>query len=324
MTSAETILLAPKLEPSLTEVKKALLLSEKFATISSPGHKISRGFKELRAENYWEPVHIDQLDPHHLEEAIAECWAFADDLPKSPRQPAKAADWIKDGKLPQKLQSDLMSRGMLLPDKATGQLNARSGELVPTLLSIFARKIAESRSWAWSGTSEQSVTDALSPGSGERQLAYVIGLPELPTPSANATVYDVIRFRQNHGDELQKYFDTLTEIRRSLADGRTDDLGYAVAEYKARVREVGQAAQRASLPMHKHAQGAITRMKDNPLMLAVPIAQGGAVIADAHQGSVITTVMVMGVSFAVWAAQLRPSCKGAAYLRKAYAQGILA
>lgn len=324
MTSPGTILLAPKLEPSLTEIKKALLLSERFATISSPGHEISRGFKELRAENFWEPVHIHELDPQHLEEAIEECWTFADDLPKASRQTAKTVDWIKDGKLPYKLQADLESRGMLMPDVGTGQLTARSSELVPTLLSIFGRRIAESRSWGWTGTSEQSVTDALSPGSGERQTAYVIGLPELPTPSADATVYDVIRFRQRHGDELQKYFDTLAEIRRSLADGRLDDLGYSVAEYKARVREVGQAAHRASLPMHKHARGAITRMKDNPLMLAVPIAQGGAVIADAHNGSVITTVMVMGVSFAVWAAQLRPSCKGATYLRKAYTQGIFA
>ncbi|PPF11601.1 MULTISPECIES: hypothetical protein [unclassified Rathayibacter] len=272
-TLDNTLLLSPLIVPPEAEMKKALLLSERFSTIAPRGFPPTETLAEMKERGWWIPAHLDDLDESTRDRAVRECidaagrYSFTTD-------DWKHSDRLFARKLPYELEHWLVENDYLRPASDDGsEFRASRENLVPGLLAICGRRLCQANGWQYGVATTATARQALfsiDEATDERALALT--LYDIPEPHPDATFEDIVAFRQSKEKLLARYLDGLRDVRLAVAeaeDGR--ELEDALLTYKARVSEL----HRASGPLKGEGGGRL-----DPMTLLIPMTEVGVAVGD--------------------------------------------
>jgi hypothetical protein len=327
-----TILFGPRLQPSESWLKSALLAADQVSTIVPQGYESRGVIRWCEDANLWKPAVIGLLPSDKLEAAIEECLRAAAAFP-SEEWAARGAErsMILPDKLPSILQAHLFASGQLRADGDDfgGQewIQAASQDLIPNLLTICARHLA------WDITDPQSVARALradtssrrNPGGLAAVPAGLISVTDVIAPTSETTLDDILQLRREHSREFERYMQALQDAedlaRIPTPDG-AKDIGEVLA---ARIRELSDRAFYLHIPLGRRSRHWVARFRHDPTQGAAAAAAVATALADliASGQPGLPTAVLVAANLTVRVVHLRKSATGTSFLRRAHAGGLM-
>jgi hypothetical protein len=280
----------------------------------------------------WEPASVGRLGREKLDAVTQECLRVAQAFPGGESSGTiTPSDRVLASKLPYLLEARLRASGQLKPaDQNEEWLESTVQDLVPTMLAICTRTIAEDMNWAWDIVDDKNVTQtlrasALTDGGGglEAQDGVMMKVSGLLQPKSGVALGDLITFRREHHKEFGRYMDALAateeEAKRPSrygVDGVAEVLG-------ARVKELSKVAAYRNIGLGRRTKYFVQRA--DPTMLAMAggqaLTSGWDYMEDGELG--LMSLAPAAIGLVVKGVQLRIEVNATAYLKKAHANGLL-
>ncbi|PPH05316.1 hypothetical protein C5C44_04310 [Rathayibacter sp. AY1F6] len=147
-TLDDTLLLTPLIVPPEAEMKKALLLSGRFATISPGRFAPTWTLAEMQDRGWWIPAGLDDFNEPARERAVRECIRAAE------RYTFMTDDWKQSDrlfarKLSYELEPWLPANDYLRPASRRLRGQSKQGEPCPGLLAICGRRLCQAKGWQY-------------------------------------------------------------------------------------------------------------------------------------------------------------------------------
>jgi hypothetical protein len=320
-----TLLYGPNLVPSQAWVTRALLLAEDFATMTpevSAWHTHSPDLMRYDDLGIWRPASVWDLPPEEMAALVDECISVIESRPWL-REHARG-DRVLAGKLPGLLQQHLESEGLLVPDSdAADKLRAPNDTLLPTLLAMCARSIAIHHSWSWDVATRANVERVLEADDVHDGVGVFVRLDHVPAAAPGVTVEDLLAFRRAHSDEWHRYLRTLAHLESAATHQGLADLETAAADFSAACRELSTAAEVANVPLRRRAACLVRAVVDDPSSVVESAAVAGAAGWTAVVAGNASGLIPLAVGVGVTGVRLRRRARGVAFLKHAFAEGLL-
>lgn len=156
-----TLLHQPNLVPSVAWLKHALFYADDVASIAPPERTWSSRLRELEAMRAWRPLTVDDLSTAGSDALVGEALRVVAAKPDLRQRVGRQADRVLTDKLPRLITEHLLERGNLNRDYGDPRrLVANNEMLIPVLIWLFARRLAEDVPGEALGNVSQGVAEA--------------------------------------------------------------------------------------------------------------------------------------------------------------------
>lgn len=287
---------------------------------------------KCRDWDIWEPASVMRLGLEKLDAVTEECLRVAQAFPASESSGTiTRSDRVLAGKLPYMLEARLRSSGQLKPvNENEGWLVSGVQDLVPTMLAICTRTIAQDKNWAWDIVEDSTVTQTLrastsvdASGGLEAQEGVMMKVSGLLQPKSGVALEDLLAFRREHHKEFGRYMDALKATEEEAKVPSRYGVIDVAEVLSARVKELSKVAVYRNIGLGKRTKYFVQRV--DPTMLAMAggqaLASGWDYLEDGELG--LASLVPAAIGLVVKGVQLRVEANATAYLKKAHASGLL-
>ena len=290
-TLGGTLLLHPHLVPSDNWLRRGLFWNDRVATLVPGGSPTPVRLHELEALGVWTPRSVESLS--HA--ALAQLTDEADEVlrmdPDLMLPVTGKGDPLLTGKLPYDIEAQLVSRGAVREAPAGSEHSLEANKnVLPILLALCGRYVADNDDTLTLGpASAEAARVAYAPlVETPSTTAWSIAIANLPEPASTASLYDIITFRAQHQQELQRYRESISNLVKEFEKKTVSEPSVKQVQLRVAINadELAEAAMQAALPLRRRArQMLVTQLPDDTAGSLRLVGGGGAAVL----GTVITT-----------------------------------
>lgn len=329
-----TLLITPELQPSATTIKRGLLRSHRISVIVPENwHEIPEALKAH--PEVWVPTRISEhmnANTGVFERTIIEAGDVVRRFPKL-KPGSRNTDRLIASKLPYQLEFLMKDKGLIRENSdEPGVYDVNQKDLLPSVLAIFGRNIAhdlKDEGWVCSFSTTINARRAIAAdisNAADNANAVMLKLYEVPEPHPDASISDILNFRQANRRLFEAYIHSVNEVRELLEvkAGASGDLLMAINEG---IRESDKALSQLRDRDAPFAQikRSLSDGARNPATLVLAGTSAASMIIDALDGAnAATQLFSLGGLLAAAAFNARQGWAGSAYLRKAVSARVLA